>query len=97
MAKRAGAKTNRSAPLGFKTALSVKEKIGRYTTPKGPEAEFQPGSRRRVLRNSLEMTIKSKMDEVEYQALVRTQENYLKKITPKTLFTAVLICRMHRD
>jgi cell filamentation protein len=72
-------------------------KFSRYTTPHGPEAEFQPGSRRKVLCNLLGITKKTEMDRAEYEALVRVQENYLKKITPKTRFTAVLICRMHRD
>ena len=77
--------------------MTTKSKISRYTTPKGPEAEFQPGSRRQVLRNRLGITNKRKMDEVEYQTLVRVQESYLKKISPKTRFTAALIRRMHRD
>ena len=72
-------------------------KISRYTTPHGPEAEFQPGSRHRVLRNYLGITSKIEMDRTEYEALLRVQENYLKKITPKTRFTAALICRMHGD
>ena len=97
MAKRTGAKANRRIHPRLKAMLSIQEEFGRYTTPKGPEAEFQPGSRRQVLRNSLGITSKRKMDEVEFQALVRVQEDYLKKITPKTRFTATLICRMHRD
>jgi cell filamentation protein len=74
-----------------------KKKISRYTTPKGPEAEFQSGSRRQVLRNSLGITSKREMDKAEYKALVRVQEQYLKKIDEKTRFTAAMICRMHRD
>lgn len=77
--------------------MPAKEKISRYTTPKGPEAEFQPGSRRQVLRNRLGITSKREMDRVEYEALVRVQERYLKKVTTETRFTAALICRMHRD
>lgn len=37
------------------------------------------------------------MDQAEYQALLRVQESYLKKIDADTQFTATLICRMHRD
>jgi cell filamentation protein len=77
--------------------MAAKGKSSRYTTPKGPEAEFQPGSRRRVLRNRLAITSRRKIDEVEYRALVRVQEAYLKIITPKTRFTTALIRRMHRD
>jgi len=77
--------------------MAAKGKISRYTMPKGPEAEFQPGSRRQVLRNLLAITSKSKMDNVEYQALARAQESYVRKITPKTRFTAAMIRRMRRD
>jgi len=72
-------------------------KISRYTTPKGPQAEFQPGSRRQVLRNLLGITKKTEMDRAEYEALVRVQEAYLQKVTKKTRFTAKVICQMHRD
>jgi cell filamentation protein len=77
--------------------MAAKKNISRYTTPKGPEAEFQSGSRRQVLRNLLGITSKGKMDEVEYAALVHAQEAYLRRITPDTRFTARSICQMHRD
>ena len=77
--------------------MAAKKKVSRYTTPKGPEAEFQPGSRRQVLCNQLGITSKRAMDRVEYEALVRSQENYLVNISPETRFTAALIGRMHRD
>ncbi len=72
-------------------------KISRYTTAHGPEAEFQPGSQRRVLRNHLGITTKTGMDRAEFDALLGVQESYLKKITPKTRFTVALIRQMHRD
>ena len=75
----------------------TKRKISRYSTPKGPEAEFQPGSHGQVLRNLLGIRRKLEMDKAEYQALLRVQETYLKKIDADTRFTATLICRMHRD
>ncbi len=59
-----------------------KRKISRYTTPKGPEAEFQPGARHQVLRNRLGITMKREMDRIEYEALVRVQGVYLKKSPP---------------
>jgi len=37
------------------------------------------------------------MDRAEYETLLRVQEEYLKKITPKTRFTTALIRQMHRD
>lgn len=72
-------------------------KISRYTTPHGAEAEFQPGSGKRVLRNLPSITSISEMDRAEYDALLRVQEAYFKKINQKTRFTAALIRRMHRD
>jgi cell filamentation protein len=77
--------------------MTAKRKVSRYAIPRGPEAEFQPGSRRQVLRNLLGITSKQQMDRVEYEALVRVQEMYLRKIDAKTRFTAALIRRMHRD
>jgi cell filamentation protein len=77
--------------------MAARKKISRYTTAKGSEAEFQPGSRRQVLRNRLGITSKAKMDEVEYAALVHAQEAYLRRIAPDTRFTAHSICQMHRD
>ncbi len=77
--------------------MAAKKKVSRYTTPTGPEAEFQPGSRRQVLRNLLGITSKREMDRAEYEALVRVQEKYLKKIDADTQFTAALIRRMHKD
>lgn len=72
-------------------------KISRYITPHGAEAEFQPGSGKRVLRNLPGITSVSEMDRAEYEALLRVQEAYIKKINQKTRFTAALIRRMHRD
>ena len=68
-------------------------KISRYTTAHGSEAEFQPGSQRRVLRNHLGITTKTGMDRAEFDALLGVQESYLKKITPKTRFPSqVTVC-----
>ena len=77
--------------------MATKKKISRYNTPKVPETEFQPGSRRQVLRNLLGITSKLEMDKAEYQALLRVQEAYVEKIDAESRFTASLICRMHRD
>jgi cell filamentation protein len=37
------------------------------------------------------------MDQAEGDALIRVQDAYLEKIGPVTVFTAELVCRMHRD
>lgn len=69
----------------------------RYMTPVGPEAEFQPGSRGRVLANLAGITRKREMDRAEFDALVRVQDAYLDQISAKTRFTTGMICQMHKD
>ena len=69
-----------------------------YQYPVGTEAECQPGSHRRVLRNLLGLTRKTDMDRAEYDALVRAQAHYYDEvITPATRITCGLFRRMHRD
>lgn len=63
----------------------------------GIEGEWQPGSGKRVLRNLQNIRLKAEMDRVEAAALVAAEERYLEIITNETVFTAELICRMHRD
>lgn len=69
----------------------------RYKTRAGLEGQFEPGSRRHVLRNPLGIRNKRQMDQAEHDALLSVQLAYVKKCTPETRFTAALICRMHRD
>jgi len=69
----------------------------RYVTPSGPEAEYQSGSRGRVLHNLRGITRKREMDRLEFDALVHAQERYLEKIGSDTGFTAAMIREMHRD
>ncbi len=69
----------------------------RYVTPQGTEAEFEPGSHGRVLRNRLHIRRKSEMDQMEFKALVTAQEAYLRRLGPDTRLTAEILCRMHRD
>jgi len=71
--------------------------MSRYHTPRGAEVETQPGSHGRVLRNRLGITRKSEIDQMEYQALVATQNRYLLIISEETRFDTVLIRRMHRE
>jgi cell filamentation protein len=69
----------------------------RYQTPQGPEAEFEPGSRGRVLRNKRAIHSKRDMDRAEIVALEQAQEAYLDRVGADTPFTAALIGQMHRD
>ena len=69
----------------------------RYRTPRGPEAETEPGSRGRVLCNRLGIRRKREMDQAEYKGLLATQTAYLERITPSTRFTPDLLRQMHRD
>lgn len=71
--------------------------ISRYRADQGDEGEWQPGSRRRVLRNLRGVTSKRAMDQAEYEALERAQERYLHIITADTRITTQLICRMHKN
>ncbi len=70
---------------------------GRYVTPEGGEAEFEPGSHKRVLRNRLHIRRKREMDHVELEALVTAQKEYLNRIGPDTRLTAEILRRMHQD
>ena len=63
----------------------------------GIEGEWQPGSGKRVLRNLPGIRLKTEMDRAEADALDAVENRYFEIITDKTVFTADLICRMHRD
>lgn len=62
----------------------------------GPEAEFEPGSRGRVLRNALGIIRVRDLNEAESQALVLAQEAALDRFGPDHRFTADDICALHR-
>ncbi len=68
----------------------------RYRDP-GIEGEWQPGSRKRVLRNRLNISLKTEMDRAEAEALEAVEIQYLDRITDQTGFTADMICAMHKD
>jgi cell filamentation protein len=70
---------------------------GRYATPKGIEAEFEPGSHGRLLKNRLHIRSLRAMDHAEFEALVAAQEQYLSQIGPNTRLTAKMLRQMHRD
>ena len=88
---------SQACPKQEDASMRRKSGVSRYTTPKGPEVDFQPGSRNRVLRNLLDIHRKTDMDRMEYEALVRVQRQYLNRIGQRTRFTAKLLCLMHRD
>jgi cell filamentation protein len=62
----------------------------------GWEAEFQPGSRGRVLRNLLGITRVREMEEVESQALITVQRTALTAYGPNHRFTTIDIRRLHK-
>lgn len=63
---------------------------------RGVEAEFEPGSRGRVLRNLLGITRVRDMNEAESQALLLAQEAALDRFGPDHRFTTADICELHR-
>ncbi len=71
--------------------------MARYRTPSGPEADFEPGSQGRVLRNRLGIIRRRAMDRAEYDALLRAQTAFLDRIGAETRFTVSLICEMHKE
>lgn len=62
----------------------------------GPQAEFEPGSRGRVLRNRLGITRGRDMNEAESQALLIAQDEALDRYGPDHRFTANDVCALHR-
>lgn len=77
--------------------MSSSNRRSRYRSSPGIEGEYQPGSRRRVLRNLAGIKTRSEIDQAEYDALDAAQKHYVEMITSRTRFTASHICRMHRD
>jgi cell filamentation protein len=69
----------------------------KYGGPMGIEAEFQPGSGGRVLRNLAGIYRKRDVDRAEYRALLASPTKYLQIIEPESRFSAALLCEMHKD
>jgi cell filamentation protein len=63
----------------------------------GPQAEVEPGSRGRVLRNLLGITRVGDMKLAESQALVLAQQHAVDSYSEDHRFTAADICSLHRD
>lgn len=71
-------------------------KGGRYDTSGLVEAQFEPGSRGRVLRNLLGIKSSRKMDDAEASALKAAMEAFVATYDERHRFTADDICQMHR-
>jgi len=63
----------------------------------GPQAEFEPGSRGRVLRNRLGIRRVRDMNQAESEALVAAQNALLDQFTLTHRFTAADVCEIHRQ
>ena len=63
----------------------------------GPQAEFEPESRGRVLRNLLGITLARDMKLAESQALLLAQQHAVEIYSEDRRFTAADICSLHRD
>jgi cell filamentation protein len=72
------------------------KKSGRYDVSGLVEAQFEPGSRGRVLRNRLGIKSSRKMDDVEASALKAAMEALVAMYDERHRFTAEDICKMHR-
>ena len=63
----------------------------------GVESEFEPGTRKRVLRNRLGIRTVRLMDETESQALLIAQDWAVQHFGPGHRFTAEDVCELHRQ
>jgi len=68
---------------------------GRYE-PRGIEAQYEPGSRRRVLRNLAGVRSVREMNRLEYAALLAVTNRLINEATGDHRYSAEDICRMHR-
>lgn len=72
------------------------KKDGRYDVSGLPEAQFEPGSNERVLRNRLGIKSPQEMDDAETRALEKTMVELVGKYDEKHRFTAADIREIHR-
>ncbi len=68
----------------------------RYEVSYLAEAQFEPGSQRRVLKNKRGIKKKREMDQLERQELIRVYEEVLGIYDKDHRFTASDICRIHK-
>lgn len=71
-------------------------KSGRYDASGLSEAQYEPGSSGKVLRNRLGIKSKNKMDDVEAKALEKTLDELVRTISDRHRFTASDICKFHK-
>lgn len=72
------------------------KKHSRYDTSALTEAQFEPGSRKRVLRNLLGVKKKREMDRLESKAQIRAMEKLITIYDRAHRFTASDVCRIHK-
>ncbi len=72
--------------------------MSKYVSPTGPQAEYEPGSRKKVLKNLPGIVSKVEIDLAELETLIRVQETYYRNpgIVSQRI-TADFIRGMHRD
>ena len=68
----------------------------RYDIAGLDESQFEPGSRRRVLKNLLGITSKREMDQLEGREQVRTLEDVAAFYDHNHRFTETDVCRIHQ-
>jgi len=71
------------------------KKGGRYDVSHLEEAQFEPGSRGRVLKNGLGIKSKREMDRLEKRELLRAQEELIAIYDKNHRFTADDVCKIH--
>jgi cell filamentation protein len=72
------------------------KRTGRYKTAHLPEAQFEPGSRSRVLKNLLGIRRKREMDEVEAREQLRALHELIGIYDEAHVFTAADVQKIHR-
>ena len=72
------------------------KKTGRYDVSHLPEAQLEPGSRGKVLRNLLGIKRKKEMDEVEARGQLRALRELITIYDQAHVFTAADVCKIHR-
>ncbi len=68
----------------------------RYDTADLDKSQFEPGSRRRVLKNLLGITSKREMDQLEGREQMRALEDVAAFYDKDHRFTAAEVCRIHQ-
>jgi cell filamentation protein len=70
--------------------------FSRYDTSAWEEAQFEPGSGGRVLKNLLGIKSKREMDRVEAREQLRALDELVEMYVPSYRFTSADICKIHR-